>query len=62
MLYYLMGWVEIFTFVVFVVKMKKIKGLVKRFKQNEAQFTALIEMLTEKINSCDQSQYIKGVK
>ncbi len=41
---------------------KKIKGLVKRFKQNEAQFTALIEMLTEKINSCDQSQYIKGVK
>ena len=40
---------------------KKIKGLVKRFKQNESQFRALIEMLTLKVNSCDTSQYIKGV-
>jgi predicted RNA-binding protein YlxR (DUF448 family) len=32
---------------------KKIKGLVKRFNQNETQFTALIEMLTFKVNTCD---------
>lgn len=32
---------------------KKIKGLVKRFQQNESQFTALVEMLTMKVNSCD---------
>lgn len=34
---------------------KKIKGLVKRFKQNETQFTALIARLAGKVNSCDQS-------
>ncbi len=34
---------------------KKIKGLVKRFKQNETQFTALIEKLTAKVNTCDKS-------
>lgn len=40
---------------------KKIKGLVKRFKQNESQFRALIEILAIKVNLCDQSQHIKGV-
>jgi predicted RNA-binding protein YlxR (DUF448 family) len=40
---------------------KKIKGLVKRFKQNETQFTDLITMLTIKVNTCAKSQYIKGV-
>ncbi len=40
---------------------KKIKGLVKRFKQNESQFIALIKMLALKVNACDKSQYIKGV-
>ncbi|MEA2047254.1 MAG: DUF448 domain-containing protein [Campylobacterota bacterium] len=40
---------------------KKIKGLVKRFKQNESQFTDMIERLTVKVSSCDQSQYTKGV-
>ncbi len=34
---------------------KKIRGLVKRFKQNETQFTALIEKLTDKVNTCDKS-------
>ncbi|RLA71359.1 MAG: DUF448 domain-containing protein [Epsilonproteobacteria bacterium] len=34
---------------------KKIRGLVKRFKQNETQFTALIKKLTVKVNACEKS-------
>jgi len=34
---------------------KKIKGLVKRFKQNEAQFTDLIKTLSTKGNTYDPS-------
>ena len=34
---------------------KKIRGLVKRFKQNETEFTALIKMLTCKVNTCEKS-------
>lgn len=31
---------------------KKIKGLVKRFKQDEEQFTKLLRKLTSEVNSC----------
>jgi len=34
---------------------KKIRGLVKRFKQDEAQFTALIKTLSTKGNTYDPS-------
>lgn len=40
---------------------KKINGLVKRFKQDEARFTDLIERLTVKVSVCEESQYTKGV-
>jgi len=32
---------------------KKIKGLVKRFKQDEEQFTKLLKKLTSTVSSCD---------
>jgi len=32
---------------------KKIKGLVKRFKQDEEQFTKLLKKLTSAVISCD---------
>ena len=32
---------------------KKVKGLVKRFKQDSEQFTKLLTKLTEKVNPCD---------
>ena len=32
---------------------KKIKGLVKRFKQDEEQFTKLLKKLTSAVSSCD---------
>ncbi len=34
---------------------KKIRGLVKRFKQDEAQFTALVRTLSSKDNTYDPS-------
>ena len=37
---------------------KKVKGLVKRFKQDAEQFTKLLTKLTSKINTCDQSHLI----
>ncbi len=40
---------------------KKIKGLVKRFKQNEERFIELLKELTQDVNACSQFDYIKGV-
>lgn len=32
---------------------KKVKGLVKRFSQNEEHFTKLLVGMAQKVNSCD---------
>jgi len=32
---------------------KKVKGLVKRFKQDTEQFTKLLTQLTSSVNACD---------
>lgn len=37
---------------------KKVKGLVKRFKQDEAQFTKLLTKLTSPVSACDKSHLI----
>jgi len=37
---------------------KKVKGLVKRFKQDEEQFTKLLTKLTSPVSVCDKSHLI----
>ena len=40
---------------------KKIRGLVKRFKQDEVHFVKLLKEMTQTVNSCDTSHLNEGV-